>query len=81
MTETNKPNRNKSDKIVLLRSFYSAVDAAMTCGMLRDNGIDAILDNETINMVLPLGFNKVRLMVWQSQYDEALKLLDSHGDD
>lgn len=79
MTDANRNRAN--DRIVLLQKYFSNAEASIVCGMLVANGIDAFVEHETINSVFQLGFTNPRLMVWKSQYDEALKLIENHGDD
>lgn len=70
-------------KVVLAATFGNARLAAIAKGMLASHGIPAILDNATFSSILPLSFNsigEVRLMVNETDLDDALRLLREHGD-
>jgi len=76
-------NTNGTDSdarnLVLLMTFDSAAAAGIAQGMLMSHGIPTVIDNAVMNSVLPTGFNELRMMVRKQQYDEALKLLNDHG--
>lgn len=70
---------NNSRNLILLMTFDSAAAAGIAQGMLMNHGIPTVIDNEVMNSVFPTGFNELRMMVREHQYDEALKLLKEHG--
>lgn len=65
-------------RLVLARSFETIGAANIALGMLRTNGIPCILENELIASVFALpaaSFDRVRLMVYERDLKEALRLL------
>ena len=68
--------------LVHIASFANPVEAEIARGMLADHGIESVADGSTILSVMPMpeALGGVRLMVNSRDYDEALRLLEEHGD-
>lgn len=69
--------------IVLAATFPNDRIASIARGMLEANGIPSILENQYMSGIYPISFNslgEVRLMVNASQLEDALRLLNEHGD-
>ncbi len=70
---------NPDNEIVLLQTFSTDTEAHLAQGYLQSHGIEAILDNETLARIYPLGFTGwtgIRMMVRRSDLDEARRLLE-----
>ena len=69
-------------ELVCVAQSNNPVEANIAKGMLENNDIPSILDNETIVSVLPMpsAIGGVRLMVRKEDYDQALELLKKHDD-
>lgn len=68
--------------LTCIAQFSNPVTADIARGMLENHGIRAIVDNGTILSVLPMpsAIGGARLMVLESDAQEALRLLGEHGD-
>lgn len=70
-------------KLVLANSYDSSAAAHIAMGMLKAHDIPAILDNEIMAGVfgIPVApFDRIRLMVREQDFAEAVDLLKEHGD-
>lgn len=66
------------DKLVLLASFFNAVDAHIVKGMLESEAIESFIFDERASSVTPL-VGGVRLMVWQSDLERAKEIISRQG--
>ena len=64
--------------MVVLSSYPSMPDAAIVKGMLESHGIESVLQDLN-NLYVPV-FGGVNLLVNESDYDRARRLLDEHKD-
>ncbi len=64
--------------MVVLSSYPSMPDAAIVKGMLESHGIESVLQDRN-NLYVPV-FGGVNLLVNESDYDRARRLLDEHKD-
>lgn len=64
--------------MVVLSSYPSMPDAAIVKGMLESHGIESVLKDRN-NLYVPV-FGGVDLLVNESDYDRARRLLDEHKD-
>lgn len=64
--------------MVVLSSYPSMPDAAIVKGMLESHGIESVLQ-DCNNLYVPV-FGGVNLLVNESDYDRARRLLDEHKD-
>lgn len=73
--------KDRSDRIVLARTYDTLGEASIDQGMLRANGIPCTIDNAIIATVygIPAPFDGYRLMVFEKDLPEALRLLDFHN--
>ena len=66
------------DRLLLLARFPSSAEAGMAYEILRNNGIDAILQGASFSGLEPLrlpgGFSEVRLLVPWRHFEEASHL-------
>ncbi len=63
--------------------FPDSVSASIAQGMLSNHGIPSMIGNQAMSALYPLpmgGIWDVTLMVNDDDYDEAVKLLEAHGD-
>lgn len=63
---------------VTLQSYNSPEEAYVVAGMLKSNGIPAIVENLN-NLYVPI-FNGVNLVVYAEDADRARRLLEDNGD-
>lgn len=63
---------------VTLQSYNTPEEAYLVAGMLKNNGIPAMVENLN-NLYVPI-FNGVNLVVFADDADRARELLASHGD-
>ncbi len=64
-----------ADALKVIGIFSNSWKAHIALGVLEENGIEAIIDNEIMSSTLPLGFNGVRVLVRRSDADEAQQLI------
>ena len=64
--------------MVVISSYPSMPDAAIVKGMLGSHGIESVLKDRN-NLYVPV-FGGVDLLVNESDYDRARRLLDEHKD-
>jgi len=72
-------NRNDNE-IVLCHEFTNDAEAHIAEAALRNEGIEAIIDNEIFSRIYPIGFNTIggtRLMVRRRDLDRATEIIDS----
>jgi len=67
-----------SDRFTPLAAFPSAAEAGMVRELLENNGIDAVLQGANFGGLEPLrlpgAFSEVRLLVPESQFEEARQI-------
>jgi len=56
-----------NDQLVLVKHFYSEAEASIYAARLRDVGVDAVLQNDTAYVMLPVGEKGIRLFVPSSE--------------
>jgi hypothetical protein len=69
---------------IQVRSYYNYVNAHITLGMLQDAGINCHLTDEntiTIHPFLSPAIGGMKLMVYESQVERAMCLLEKTEDD
>lgn len=64
-----------SQSLVLLKQFYLESEAAIYAARLREEGIEVVLQNDTIYAMLPVGEKGIRLFVPQADAAYALQLI------
>lgn len=72
-----------SDPLVTVKIFETPVAASIAQGMLESHGIPSITSNNDFSSLYPIGnpsVSGVPLMVRLSDREEALRLLEIHGD-
>lgn len=69
--------KEKEDDLVVLNHYENAVDANVIAGMLKENGIPCMIQNETASLVLEMGnWSKPRILVFRRNLDAAKKLIE-----
>lgn len=63
---------------VTVATYDTLQEAAIVCGMLRDNGIHAEILNDT-NLYVPV-FSGTSVIVLERDYERAMKLLKEYDD-
>lgn len=66
------------DNTVILASYNTPEEAYILAGMLRSNGIPAMVSNEN-SLYVPV-FNGVNVSVFEQDLARARKLMSEHGD-
>lgn len=77
------PVNSRTDALVPCYSFSSSSDAYIAKGLLDANGIKAIVSNEDIAAILPIGLSSVgEITIWTSasDRDRARKILEEKND-
>ena len=72
------------DKLILLKTYNSPIDANIDKGLLGANGIEAVLfDENTVyaNPILTTTVGGVKLLVRESDYQESLDVLNDLGNE
>jgi len=64
-----------SDQLMLVKQFYLESEAAIYAARLRESGIDAILQNDTAYVMLPVGEKGIRLFVPFTDVELASELI------
>jgi len=59
----NLTSKKSSDQLVLVKQFYLESEAAIYVARLRESGIPAVLQNDTVYAMLPVGEKGIRLFV------------------
>lgn len=79
MIETSSSDTNPNDdNLVLAATFARDWEAHLAKGILDENGIPSVIDNEIFASTLPLGFNsigEIRLMVFSHDLSRARSIL------
>ena len=68
-----------NDKLILIKTFNSPIDANIAKGLLESNNIEGILFDENIvytNPIYTTAVGGVKLLVRESDYESALKLFN-----
>ena len=67
----------------IIAEFSSPIEAQIAAGMLRDNGIEAVVGADNMTTIYGAGstWAPVTLSVPDSQADQAAELLKAAGDD
>ena len=69
--------KEKEDDLVVLNHYENAVDANVIAGMLKENGIPCMIQNETASLVLEMGnWSKPRILVFRRNLDAAKELIE-----
>lgn len=67
-----------TDRLVLAASFDTDWEAHIAKGLLAQEGIKSIIDNEIMGSTLPIGFNTIggiRLMVMNNNLQKAQEII------
>ncbi|MCH5319548.1 MAG: DUF2007 domain-containing protein [Paramuribaculum sp.] len=70
--------RESPDELVLLRTFSTDWEAYIAKGVLENEGIPSIVNNEIMSGIYPIGFNKlggVRLLVFRRDLEKAAEAI------
>jgi hypothetical protein len=65
------------DKLILLQSFSNYVEANIVLGRLQSDGVDCCLQDEN-DPYLGVAIRGIKLVVPQSQFESAKKLLEEY---
>lgn len=74
----NAMTKNKEDRLIVLREYGSDVEAHIAMGVLQNNGVECVLNNEIMSSVYPLtmtSFGSIKLLVRSSDADIAEQIL------
>ncbi len=66
--------------MTVIQQYSSLQNAEIVAGMLRSHGIEAQVENNSMNTLFPGSENSVLLMVPEEKADEAIHLLEEYGD-
>lgn len=69
--------------MVIARQYSNVAEAYLDAGMLRNNGIDAMVQANALSQVFPApgaGTGSICLFVPEESLKKALSLLDNHDD-
>lgn len=71
------------DKIITLKNYETMVEAMFDQELLRENNIDSTINNEDSVELMPL-FGMIneglRIMVFEKDFDQAIKVLEDYKD-
>lgn len=66
---------NDTTKVVVIKRYTTANEAAIDAGLLKSNGIECAIDGSSISNILPYLQNSVSLVIKASDIDQATSLI------
>ena len=70
----------KGSELVLLKTFSTDWEAYIAKGVLENEGIPSIVNNDIMSGIYPIGFNKlggVRILVFRRDLERAKKAIEN----
>lgn len=65
------------DDWVTIASFGTVFDAQICCGLLRDNGVDAVVADESVGAMFSIAVGGAKVRVRKSDEEFAINVLES----